>query len=364
MEINGYSEIKREKSKKSYQLLLALKVVDANSGSQTEYFGEGFSDGDSEAVFTNAVSQLINNYLNLQVNDPSTGNLRANNIQVMGNKSRRFYHLLQNRHQPKPENQILFNSRIEAEQSNYLPCPICFPGYKSFSYSDRNLEEALGNEACGMVEYYYRLYDNPTIMAWINRVAAPLIADTIRKNREYKFRILDTEEFNAFAAPNGYIYITKGLLDSIESDEELAFVISHEMGHIEKKHSVIMYKRAQAAVIFASILIAASGSNSNNSNDQVAAAIVTNVILNMIFKGYSREHEREADALALSHLKRTGMDQKIYLTLFGRFIDMRQQKLYAIDRLFATHPSPEDRIGYLDKCLQDYNDLQLKLGSI
>ena len=116
-----------------------------------------------------------------------------------------------------------------------------------------------------MVEYYYRLYDNPTIMAWINRVAAPLIADTIRKNREYKFRILDTEEFNAFAAPNGYIYITKGLLDSIESDEELAFVISHEMGHIEKKHSVIMYKRAQAAVLFASILIAASGSNSNNS---------------------------------------------------------------------------------------------------
>ena len=79
LEINGYSEIKRDKSKKSFQLWLVLKVVDVNSGSQTEYSGEGFSDGNLEAVFTNAVSQLINNYLNLQVNDPSSGNLRAAN---------------------------------------------------------------------------------------------------------------------------------------------------------------------------------------------------------------------------------------------------------------------------------------------
>ena len=356
LDINGYSEIKRERSKKSYQLLLGLYVVNCREYTETNYNGEGFSDGARKAAFANSVSQLINNYLNMETADLSSGNIRASNVQVVGNKTSKMYHLLNTNHAPSETNCESFDSRIEAEEGQYCPCPICFPSYKSFSYSDRVLEERLGSEGCGTIEYYYRVDNNPELIAWVERVAAPLLKDTYRKNVNFKFRILDSTEVNAFASPNGYIYITTGLLDIIESDDELAFIIAHEMGHIEKKHSVINYRQRLAAMFFSALFLA-----SNNNYEDSEKVLLTAVMTDLVLKGYSREQEKEADAVALSHLKRTGMDHLSYKMVMGKFTDMRQYKIYAIDKIFSTHPTPEKRIENLNKLLQAYELLQLNL---
>lgn len=358
LDINGYSEVKREKAKKSYQLLLGLSVVDCIKYTQTNYTGEGFSDGSRQAAFANSISQLINNYLNMETadSDPSSGSTRSATVQVMGNKTSKMYHLLNTNHAPNETNCKSFDSRIQAEAEQYRPCPICFPSYKSFSYSDRVLEDRLGSEGCGTIEYYYRVTDNPELLAWVERVAAPLIKDTYRKNVNYKFRILDSTEVNAFASPNGYIYITTGLLDIIESNDELAFIIAHEMGHIEKKHSVINYRQRLAAMFFSALLLA-----SNNNYEDSEKVLLTAVMTDLVLKGYSREQENEADAVALSHLKRIGMDHLSYKMVMGKFIDMRQQKIYAIDKIFSTHPTPEKRIDNLNKLLQAYELLQQNL---
>lgn len=358
LDINGYSEVKREKSKKSYQLLLGLYVVDCTKYTETNYTGEGFSDGSRQTAFTNSISQLINNYLSLETadSDPSSGNIRSATVQVVGNKTSKMYHLLNTNHAPSENNCESFESRIKAEAEQYRPCPICFPSYKSFSYSDRVLEERLGSEGCGTIEYYYRVTDNPELLAWVERVAAPLIKDTYRKNVNYKFRILDSTEVNAFASPNGYIYITTGLLDIIESDHELAFIIAHEMGHIEKKHSVINYRKRLAAMFFSALFLA-----SNNNYEDSEKVLLTVVMTDLVLKGNSREQENEADAVALSHLKRIGMDHLSYKMVMGKFTDMRQYKIYAIDKIFSTHPTPEKRIENLDKLLQAYELLQLNL---
>lgn len=357
LDINGYTEIKKEKSKKSYQLLLSLYVVNCNDITDLTLSGEGFSDGVRKEVFTNAVSQLINNYLNMEQTDQSMGNIRSLSVPVVGNKTSKMYHLLNINHTPLENNRENFNSRIEAEERQYHPCPICFPTYKSFLYSDREIEEKLGSDGCGTIEYYYRVEHNQELFARIERVAAPIISDTYRKNIDYKFRILDTSEVNAFASPNGNIYITKGLLNIVESDDELAFVIAHEMGHIEKKHAVIRYRRALAAMFLSALFLA-----SNDNYEDPETTLLTVVMTELILKGYSREQENEADEVALAHLKRAGMDYNSFNMVMGKFIDMRQQKIYAIDKIFSTHPTPEKRIENLNEILKAYETLQQNLA--
>ena len=365
LEINGYNEIKKEKSKKSYQLLLGLKIYNSSESTESYYSGEGLSDNDRSGAISNAVTQLLNNYLSPEAVDPNAGNLRANNASVIGNKTSRYYHLTEINHQPKPENQSLFSSRFEADKQGYQPCVICFPSYKSFASGDRSLEDTLGSEACGMVEYYYRTEDNHELINKLQEIATPIIKDTIRKNFDYKFRILDTDEVNAFAAPNGYIYVTKGLMGVVESDDELGFVIAHEIGHLEKKHAVIRYKQAMATAILASIFIIGANSNNNSSsNDKTTLTLFTLVMSEIIMKGYSREQEKEADEVALAHLKRTNMDYQTYQTLMGRFIDMRKRRIYSIEKIFSTHPTPEKRIEYLNNYLNAYDTLQTKLAAI
>lgn len=361
LEINGYNEVKKEGAKKSYEILLGLKVYDCMEGMTHFFTGEGFSEKGRTEAFDHAVTLLINNYLDLKEEDPNIGQTRAATVEVAGNKESHMYHLKDCHHLPKAEVQVDFATRIEAEDSAYKPCPVCFPSYSSFYYYDRNIEETLGIEACGMLEYRYRLSHDPEVLQRLEEVAAPIIANTGRKNFEYKFRLLDTDEVNAFAAPNGYIYVTKGLMKIVESDDELAFVLAHEIGHLEKKHAVIRYKRALGLSIFASILIIGSQQSDDSKDD--AAALFASVMAIIINQGYSREQEKEADEVAFTHLKRIGMDYQVYRVLLGKFLDMRERKIYFIEKMFATHPSPEQRIEQLDKYDQAYKELQSLLAS-
>jgi hypothetical protein len=358
LEINGYSEIRREKSKKAFQLLLGLRLI-AKDGSETYYSGEGFSEGKPEAAFTNSMTQLLSNCFGVGSTDFNAGNIRSFDAPVLGNRASKVYHLLDTHHGPQESVRENFNSRTEAEQRGYRPCPICFPDYKSFDYADRALEESLGAEGCGTIEYYYRVEQNPQLIAWLERVAAPLFKVSYRKNVDFKFRILDTKEVNAFCSPNGYIYVTKGLIDIVESDSEMAMVIAHEMGHLEKKHAVIRYRQAITAAFLASIFIAV---NNNNNNNQ-AANVLAVVMAELVLRGYSRDQENEADEVAVAHLKQAGLDYRVYHTLMGRFIDMRQAKITAINKIFATHPAPEKRIENLDQFLQSYDKLQAQLDT-
>jgi Zn-dependent protease with chaperone function len=361
LEINGYNEVKREGAKKSYEILLGLNIYDCTKKTTHFFTGEGFSQKGRTEAFERAVTSLINNYLALPEEDPNTGHSRAANVEVIGNIESYMYHLKDCHHLPKKEKQVDFTTRIEADDFAYEPCPICFPTYSSFYYYDREIEETLGTQACGILEYNYRLSHDPKLINRIEEVAAPIIANTKRKNFEYKFRLLDTDEVNAFAASNGYIYVTKGLMKIVESDDELAFVLAHEIGHLEKKHAVIQYKRAVGLSIFTNILIISAQSSDDSKDD--AAALFASVMAVIINQGYSREQEIEADEVAFAHLKKIGLDYQVYKILLGKFRDMRERKIYFIEKIFATHPDPEKRIKHLDNYDQAYEELQSLLAS-
>ena len=170
---------------------------------------------------------------------------------------------------------------------------------------------------------------------------------------DYHFRCLDDRQVNAFSTPNGYIYITRGLLEIIESDDELAIVIAHEMGHIERKHAVVRYKQALALALIGSLFSAQSDSSTE--------AVMVAVAVELVLKGFSREQEKEADEVAVSHLKHSGMDWFAYRTLFGRFIDFRERRVLGIEAVFSTHPQPESRTEELDRMTAAYQGFLGKL---
>lgn len=353
LEIQGYSEIKREGQRKNYQVLLGLTVMDSNGLDQVMLAGEGLGDSSSDAM-ENAAKNLASNYLS-QSAEANLGNKRDENLPVVVNLQSRQYHLPDSRHLPRPDARRDYPTRKAAELDGCLPCRVCYPRLTSGSAFDRRIEDDLGRTSCGEIEFYYRVQDAPAETARLERVAAPLVASTTRYHVDYRFRYLDDPTVNAFSAPNGFIYVTRGLMEIIESDDELAMVVAHEMAHIERKHAVVRYKQALALALIGSIFVA----NSDSSQE----AVMTTVAVELIMKGFSREQENEADEMAVSHLKRTGLDWTAYQTLFGRFIDLRERRVLVLEAIFGTHPKAETRIENLDKMIALYQAFLGKLDS-
>ena len=90
---------------------------------------------------------------------------------------------------------------------------------------------AKGEEAHQKIVDSGQVYDDPELQAYINRIGQSLVANSDKPKQKFTFTVLDTEMINAFAAPGGYIYISRGLLPFLDSEEELAGVIGHEIAH-------------------------------------------------------------------------------------------------------------------------------------
>lgn len=168
----------------------------------------------------------------------------------------------------------------------------------------------------------------------VGTVARKLIKQVERKKLTWHFAVLDTDDVNAFAAPGGYIYVTKGLMKMLESDDELAGVIAHEMGHIDKKHSV---KQAEKAGLM-TILVAGLGLNDKTKKYAVYAGVAA-YFANLKF---SRNDEYQADSCAVKYTAAAGYNPNGLISFFNKI--NKDSKLSKVTKYFSTHPPTEDRI--------------------
>lgn len=331
--ILGYNEIKRENQKKVFQVQLGLTMIDCADGSRSEWIGEGLNELMSKAI-ENAASNLAAQYAGAPA-EANAGETRDENEPIVGNLVSRKYHLKDCRHLPAAENCVNLDNKKLAEEEGFSACLICYPPFMSGTRRDSSLESDLGREACGTIEYYYRVENHPEITARLEQVCESLVKNTKRHHIKYRFRYLDDDEINAFGTSTGYIYVTRGLMEIIESDDELALVLAHEIGHIERRHAVIRYKTAVAAAIVGAIL------TGNSDMGYLMSALV--------LMGFSREQEKEADEVAVSRLKQVGRDYKVYKGFFAKLMDLKEGRT-----VFSYHPEPEDRIENLDEQLKLY----------
>ena len=163
----------------------------------------------------------------------------------------------------------------------------------------------------------------------------------------YHFLVLDSEDINAFATPGGHIFITRGLLRCCRTEDALAAVLAHEIGHVQLRHGMKAIEKARMTEALS--ILAQEGAKSFGGQDvaqltQVFGGAISDITSTMINKGYSRSYEYQADAAAVSILKRLGYNPGALADMLG--VMAKQMKPGGTD--FAkTHPSPQKRIAEL-----------------
>lgn len=201
-------------------------------------------------------------------------------------------------------------------------------------------EVAIGDAVARQVEANYKLVADRDINDRCQRILDRIAEVSDRKDVVYSIRVIDEDPINAVSLPGGYVYIFKGLVDKIKTDDQLAGVIAHEVGHITARHAI---KRLQASYGYMLLQVAAIQSGSG------AAAQGVNALYTFTFLAYSRQDEFEADRLAVKYARKTGYDPKA-MTEVLELIKNEEAKgpLRPVSYL-RTHPYINERVAALNQ---------------
>ena len=210
-------------------------------------------------------------------------------------------------------------------------------------------EYYIGRTVAATVLGMYKPWDNPKANEYLNTLGRSLSLVSVLPEtfKGYHFLIMDSDDINAFGAPSGFILVSRGLLRCAKSEDEVAAILAHEIGHVSLKHgmSAISTSRKTDALL-AIAKIGASSSDSGILRDLTASfgGVIGDIVKTMVTSGYSRDQEKQADLQAIRILHDEGYDPQALM----RVLTVMKTKLKPDGKDFAkTHPDPEVRIGYL-----------------
>lgn len=167
----------------------------------------------------------------------------------------------------------------------------------------------------------------------------------------YHFLVMDTEEVNAFAAPGGLIMISRGMLRCCKSEDALAAVLAHEIGHVQNRHGLQAIKKGRLTAALTTLAAEGAKSFGGEQLSELTQAFensIADITATLMNSGYSRAFERQADQAAVAILKRSGYDPQALVTM----LEEMKKHLRPGGRDFArTHPAPESRIADIRKLI-------------
>jgi len=219
-----------------------------------------------------------------------------------------------------------------------ISCATTGPGgKKSLILIPTETEVALGKDVVKEVESTEKVLSNSEIQNYVSKVGRKVAKVCDRKDISYTFKVLDSEEINAFACPGGFIYIYKGLMKKMDNEAQLAAVLAHEVGHIVARHSV---KRLQAIYGYSIVMEVALGEKMGQTARQMVDAAAGVILL-----GYGRDNEYEADEYGILYAKKAGYNPKGMIQVFEKFKQMEGKPPNTFEKLLMSHPPAGDRIN-------------------
>ena len=221
-----------------------------------------------------------------------------------------------------------------------LPAPV---GAQLFGGVSEEQEIELGREAAAMMERDLRLLEDTAVSDYLDRLGQTLVSRSGRANLPYSFKIVDAPEINAFALPGGFIYVHRGLIEAADNESELAGVLGHEIAHVVARHGVGQMQRAQIANVGLGVLGSLLGRGRAATIGNLAAELVAGGA----FMKFSRDAEREADQLGARNVADAGRAPGGMITFFEKLKALRERDPNVVDRFFASHPSPAERVQNL-----------------
>lgn len=213
-------------------------------------------------------------------------------------------------------------------------------------FMDTDQEIRMGESVAKHVEEDFDIIRDPDLLARVDRVGQRISDVADRRDLSYRFAIVEEKESeeqkqpNAFALPGGFIYVTTGLLDLAKSDDELAAVIAHEVGHVVARHAV---KRLQGGIGLQLLQLLAIGAGPSDPRSRQSLDLA----LASIFTAYSQEDEMQADRLSVRYLKRAGYQPSAAIRFMTRLRDYTFKQPLRRHSYFRTHPYFSDRVRIL-----------------
>ncbi|MCV9388403.1 M48 family metalloprotease [Reichenbachiella ulvae] len=205
-------------------------------------------------------------------------------------------------------------------------------------------DQDLGKRGSAEVELMLGVYEDEKLNAYLDEIGERL-TDHLHSNPfQYQFKILDDPIPNAFALPGGYVYVTRGLLALVNNVDELACVISHEIIHVQKRHSIRQMKRKMIPALLqipGMVIGAVAG-------EQVGRIINAPIAIGSSFfvSKYSRKHESEADQLGARLAARAGFDPNALSPILARISEWESLRTEEEEKkdYFSSHPYTPDRV--------------------
>lgn len=218
-------------------------------------------------------------------------------------------------------------------------------------------EYYIGRAVGAVILDQYKPYEYKSANDYINILGQTLVLFSERPEifEGYHFLILDSEEINAFATPSGLVFISKGLLKLSVSEDSVAAILAHEIGHIVQKHGIKSIQKARRTAAVTGVFVDTAENIGIMPITELTATFtdsINDITTKMVVNGYSREYEKEADAVAVDILIKVGYNPNALIEL-----------LEALDENYTpggidfakTHPDPKKRIAAIEKKLKGYN---------
>lgn len=216
-------------------------------------------------------------------------------------------------------------------------------------------EKALGLSLSKKVESKYEAVEDEVVQERFRAIGERLVLVCDRQEFVYHFKVLKPKEgaeiekyYNAFTLPGGYIYMFEPLLDALETDDKIAAVTAHELGHTSGRHVV---KRLQSSlgtniIMLLALVMAKDGKSIAQANEA----------LNQLMLSYSREDEFESDRLSVKYVKAAGFDPKGVPDSLLTLKKLRKEGPEFSYTHYRSHPYLSERIAVVSKEIKGYTD--------
>lgn len=199
-------------------------------------------------------------------------------------------------------------------------------------------EDGIGRAEAGRILAVAPMVENDAAQAYVNLVGNAIAKQTAA-GYKWRFALVKSDAVNAFALPGGIVLVTTGMVQLLNNEDELAFVLSHEIAHVLQRHHYKMIMRQR---------LAEKAANAANSQGGAAATDLGNASAQIYARGLDKGAEFDADRIGVDWMTRAGYDPAAAMAVLSSLAGLATTEPRA-EWLLSTHPRPGDR---LDRLLQ------------
>ncbi len=219
---------------------------------------------------------------------------------------------------------------------------------KEIVFLSTNKEISLGEKTHQQLMKEFALSDNKELTSRLELIGSKVSQVSDRQDYAYHFYLIEKDDLNAFTTPGGNVYFFTGLMKSFKSDDEVAAVLAHEIGHCSARHVAKKFEAALGFDVIRKFVFTFLTSTRTKS----VADLSANLVMSIVSKAYSRSDEHFADKLAVKYLHLSGYDVNGMVKTLEILKSESKSKGIPAPWLLRTHPYLDDRIKVVQEEIQ------------